>query len=101
MVKSKKTNPEQQENNGRLSLKDMMKIVNKKAGTEVAYDLHNESPTEVKQWIPTGSRWLDSIICRGKLGGVPCSKISELSGLESCVFEDTEIEVIIEDEQKD
>lgn len=85
MVKAKKatTTLEQQESNGRLSLKDMMKIVNKKAGTNVAFDLHDESPTEVKQWIPTGSRWLDSIICRGKLGGIPCSKITECCGLEA------------------
>jgi len=37
----------------------------------------------VTQWIPTGSRWLDSITCRGKLAGIPVGKITEIAGLES------------------
>ncbi len=50
---------------------------------DVAFDLKNENPTEVKDWIPTGSRWLDSIICRGQLAGIPVGKITEIAGLES------------------
>ena len=41
-----------------------------------------ENPTQVKDWIPTGSRWLDSVICRGQLAGVPVGKIVEIAGLE-------------------
>ncbi len=69
---------------GRLSIDQMRKLINKKAGQEVAVDLADESnPTIVKQWIPTGSRWLDSIICRGKIAGVPVGKVTEIAGLEA------------------
>lgn len=68
---------------GRVSVQDLLSLVNKKAGRTVAHDLTAENPTEVKQWIPTGSRWLDSIICRGKPAGIPVGKISEIAGLEA------------------
>mgnify|MGYP003143723570 CR=1 FL=1 len=51
---------------GKLSMSDMRSLINKKAGMSVAHDLTSANPTEVKDWIPTGSRWLDSIVCRGK-----------------------------------
>jgi hypothetical protein len=56
---------------GRVSMSDLMAMVNKKAGRPVAHDLRQDNPTEVKEWIPTGSRWLDSIICKGKYAGIP------------------------------
>jgi len=68
---------------GRLSVDEMRSMINKKAGVRIAHNLTEESPTEVKGWIPTGSRWLDSITCRGKLAGVPIGKIVEIAGLES------------------
>jgi len=68
---------------GRLSVDDMRKLINKKAGMSVAHNLIGKNPTEVKEWIPTGSRWLDSIICRGHLAGIPIGKITEIAGLES------------------
>jgi len=68
---------------GKLSIADMRKVVNKKAGREAAWDLKKDNPTEVNQFISTGSRWLDSIICRGKLAGVPVGKVTEIAGLES------------------
>ena len=69
---------------GRLSVDQMRKLINKKAGQEVSVDLTDpDNPTTVKQWIPTGSRWLDSIICRGKLAGIPVGKITEIAGLEA------------------
>jgi len=74
---AKKTKP------GRLAMQDLMKLVNKKAGRNVAHDLTGENPTEVKEWIPTGSRWLDSIICRGKITGIPVGKTTEIAGLEA------------------
>lgn len=67
---------------GRLSMADMRKMINKKAGMVVAHDLTEENPTEVTQWIPTGSRWLDSIVCRGQLAGIPVGKVTEIAGLE-------------------
>ena len=68
---------------GKLSMADMRKMINKKAGMNVAHDLNEANPTEVTQWIPTGSRWLDSIICRGQLAGIPVGKVSEIAGLEA------------------
>ena len=68
---------------GKLSMTDMRKLINKKAGQNVAHDLTDENPTSVKQWIPTGSRWLDSIVCRGKRAGIPVGKVSEIAGLEA------------------
>ncbi len=67
---------------GRLNIGEMRNLINKKAGMEVAFDLTKDSPTQVKEWIPTGSRWLDSIICRGHLAGIPMGKIVEIAGLE-------------------
>ena len=68
---------------GRVDLQSLMKIVNKKAGQNVAHNLSGDNPTSVKEWIPTGSRWLDSIISKGKLTGIPVGKITEIAGLES------------------
>ena len=68
---------------GALSIADMRKLINKKAGMNVAHNLKEDSPTIVKDWIPTGSRWLDSIICRGQLAGIPTGKIVEIAGLEA------------------
>ena len=62
---------------------EMRRIINKKAGHEVAHSLSEDNPTQVKEWIPTGSRWLDSIICKGNLAGIPVGKIVEIAGLEA------------------
>jgi len=93
MAKKKEIN----EQSSKMSIDEIRKSINKKAGENLAYDLNDDSPTKITEWIPTGSRWLDSIICRGKLGGIPCGKISELAGLEGCVTEDTLIDVEIYD----
>ena len=68
---------------GALDISAVKGIINKKAGREVAHSLQDNNPTEVNEWIPTGSRWLDSIICKGKLAGIPVGKVSEIAGLES------------------
>ncbi len=68
---------------GKISMDEMRRIINKKAGRDVAHSLSGENPTEVKEWIPTGSRWLDSIICKGRLAGIPVGKIVEIAGLEA------------------
>jgi len=68
---------------GKLSIEQMRNLINRKAGINVAHDLSAENPTEVKQWIPTGSRWLDSIVSRGRLAGIPVGKVVEIAGLES------------------
>ena len=68
---------------GKIDISAMKKFVNKKVGLDVAHDLREDNPTEVKEWIPTGSRWLDSITCRGQMGGIPVGKITEIAGLSS------------------
>lgn len=67
---------------GRVNMHDLMKLVNKKAGRNVAHDLTGDNPTSVKEWIPTGSRWLDSIVSKGKVAGIPVGKVTEIAGLE-------------------
>lgn len=59
------------------------KLLNKLAGGKVVFDLESESPSDVKYWIPTGSTWLDAIICRGQMAGIPGGRIVEFAGLQS------------------
>ena len=73
----------QVEKTGKLSVRDLQAMLNKKAGMNIVHSLKEDNPTEVKQWIPTGSTWLDSIICRGKKTGLPVGKIVELAGEEA------------------
>jgi recombination protein RecA len=68
---------------GRLNIGDMKKLINKKVGFNVAFSLKEDNPTQVEQFIPTGCKWLDGIVCRGKWGGIPVGKISEIAGLEA------------------
>jgi recombination protein RecA len=79
LMAKKKTN----DTPGKLSLDNIKDLLNKKAGMTVARHLNSgDNPTNVKEWIPTGSTWLDSIICRGKRAGIPVGKITEIAGLE-------------------
>jgi len=55
--------------------------LNKRAGRQVAYTVE-ENPSDVTDWISTGSRWLDSITGVSRLGGIPVGRISEIAGLE-------------------
>lgn len=75
--------PKAKQKIGRLNIDEMRQLINKKNGIDVAYRLDDGNPTEVKDWISTGSRWLDSIICRGSLAGIPVGKVTEIAGLES------------------
>lgn len=68
---------------GKVSQIDIMKMINKKAGRTIAFSADQENPADIKDWIPTGSRWLDSIICRGDLAGIPVGRVTEIAGLES------------------
>ena len=68
---------------GKISIDGLRTLINKTSGVEVAHNLKEANPTEVTEWIPTGSRWLDSIICRGQLAGIPVGKFTEIAGLES------------------
>lgn len=71
------------EKHGKVSIQDLIGNLNKKAGHNVAFSLEDENPSEVKDWIPTGSRWLDCIIAKGMKAGIPTGKIVEIAGLEA------------------
>lgn len=62
---------------------DYTELINKKVGRVVAHSLKDKNPTRVEEWIPTGSRWLDASICKGKLAGIPVGKITKIAGLQS------------------
>ena len=66
---------------GKISIQSLRDMINKKAGSNVAFDLTTNNPSDVKEWISTGSTVLDSVICRGKKAGIPAGKITELAGL--------------------
>lgn len=65
---------------------------------KTAYFLEDDpdAPTNVNEWVPTGSSILDIKISNKPNGGFPLGRISEVIGLEACVTEDTLIDVIIE-----
>jgi len=66
---------------GKINVADLAKKINKKMGMNVAHDLSQSDPVSVKDWIPTGSKWLDLIIRPGQEAGIPVGKITELAGL--------------------
>lgn len=67
---------------GKIDVSELRKTLNNQLKGGV-YDLREENPTHVKQWIPTGSTWLDGIIAKGVMGGLPVGKIIELAGIPS------------------
>ena len=66
---------------GKINVGDLASKINKKMGMGMAHDLSQSDPVSVRDWIPTGSRWLDCIISPGKEAGIPVGKITELAGL--------------------
>ena len=67
---------------GKVDVAELRKSLNSKLKGAV-FDLKKENPTDVKEWISTGSTWLDAIVAKGKMGGIPVGKIIELAGLQS------------------
>lgn len=71
----------------RQAARTLREALNKSSGKEgdpVAWDLtKDDSPTHVKDWIPTGSTLLDYAISNRRDGGVPAGKIVEIQGEES------------------
>lgn len=74
---------EKEETVGKQNMADLRKVLEQNHKGQKTYNLsEDDSPTAVTEWIPTGSRWLDSIINRSGMGGIPSKKISEIGGLE-------------------
>jgi len=68
---------------GKLGVKGIATVLNKRMGMTVAHTMTDTNPSEVSDWIPTGCTWLDGIICRGKVAGIPVGRITEIAGLEA------------------
>jgi len=69
---------------GKIDMSQLRKMADKIAGSKISADLlEGENLADVKEWIPTGSTWLDSAICRGKKAGIPVGRVTELAGLSS------------------
>lgn len=66
-----------------IDMSALRKSLNKMSGGNVAFDLEKENPTKVKYWISTGATWLDGIIARGMMAGIPGCKVTEIAGLEA------------------
>ena len=64
---------------------ELISSINKSFKDKIAYNLDTdlESPTNVKQYISTGSILLDYIISNKRNGGVPSGRLVEVCGLES------------------
>jgi len=59
----------------------LIKSLNKDYKTKVAYNLaEDESPTQVKRWVSTGSKLLDYICANQENGGFPEGRIVEMFG---------------------
>lgn len=50
---------------------------------KVAFFLDEEAPTNVEDWISTGSSILDLAISNRRDSGIPCGRITEITGLEA------------------
>ncbi len=60
---------------------DLIKSLNKEHGSRIAYNLSvDESPTNIKRWIPTGSIQVDYIVANRMGGGIPEGRIIEIFG---------------------
>ena len=68
---------------GKLGVKGIATVLNKKMGMTVAHTMSDQNPSQVVDWIPTGCTWLDGIICRGQMAGIPVGRITEIAGLEA------------------
>lgn len=68
----------------KLDIKKMRESLNKTYGKEIAYDLNDpNNPTNVVEYVPTGSRLLDRVLVKRADGGWPVRKIIEIAGLPS------------------
>lgn len=66
-------------------------------GRKVAFFLDDEeSPTNVREWVSTGSTLLDLAISNRPNGGLPVGKIVEFYGLPGCVHPDTLLPVVLD-----
>lgn len=65
--------------------KELIRELNKGDGPKIAWNLVTDSdnPTDVKEWISTGSTLLDFCISNRIDGGIPVGKLTEINGEEA------------------
>lgn len=60
---------------------ELISQLNKEAGSQIAFNLGSDAaPTNIKRWISTGSRQLDTILSNKVHGGLPEGRIVEIQG---------------------
>lgn len=69
---------------------------------KVAYSLDGseETPTDLNDWVSTGSPTLDLALSNRPNGGYPVGRLVEIVGWEACVTEDTIVEITVEEKNK-
>ena len=79
------------------AFEDIVGSLNKQLG-KVAFVLGDEDmPSEVTEYISTGSVVLDTIISNNReMGGVPIGRLFTCAGESACVTEDTLVDIIVE-----
>lgn len=65
--------------------KDLIRELNKDSKEKIAWCLatDDDNPTDVKEFISTGSTLLNYIICNRRGGGIPVGKLTEICGEEA------------------
>jgi predicted metal-dependent peptidase len=64
---------------------ELIKQLNREAGDKIAFNLgDDDAPTNVRRWVPTGSKLLDYAISNKRGGGFPEGRIIEIQGPPSC-----------------
>ena len=60
---------------------ELIKTINKEYGGNIAFNLGTDTaPTDIKRWIPTGSRQLDCVLSNKLHGGYAPCKVSPANG---------------------
>ena len=100
MAKSKKVEVDVDQQDRDALVDDIAKMLNDSNDSgNVAFvfgDDNPDDPSKIIDWVPSGNDQLDLVMCNRENGGFPVGRITEITGLEHCVTEDTEIDIIIE-----
>jgi len=67
----------------------------------IAYFINGDTPTDVNEWISTGSSMLDLAISNRPHGGIPVGRIIEINGLESSGKSLVAAHILAETQKKD
>lgn len=74
-------NPSSSMDNSEDFSAELIKQLNREAGDKIAFNLgDDDAPTNVRRWIPTGSKLLDYAISNRRGGGFPEGRIIEIQG---------------------